>query len=147
MEVHRWRLKTKPTDARQTQRRAPMMAETVGAKGPVVQPLDPSMAVEGTMIIGGNFGGASGSGDNGVGPSTGSSVWNPTHGKNSIVVEEEESREIRAGDAMFHPAAQTLSHWPITREDFVEYLSVETLERFLREHPEVGVTILLAREE
>lgn len=82
----------------------PCASVTSGAMGSVVEPLNPNMAVEGVVISGGNFRGASGSG-NGVGPRGGSPVQNPPHGKGPIVAEEEETRDVEAEDVMFQPAA------------------------------------------
>ncbi|KAI8559927.1 hypothetical protein RHMOL_Rhmol04G0214400 [Rhododendron molle] len=115
-----------------------------------IQPLDPFTSVEGVVISGEDFSGAGGSGarDGGVRSSGGSFMRNPTHKKDPIVVEEEEeARNIRAEDVMFQPAAQLLTHMPITQEDYVEYLSDKRLARLLEEHPEVGIAVLLAREE
>ncbi|KAI8530250.1 hypothetical protein RHMOL_Rhmol11G0041800 [Rhododendron molle] len=66
---------------------------TSGLVGSMVQPLDPSMAVEELVITDGGIVSASGSGDNGrgdnyVGSSPGYPVHNPTHRKSLIVAEE-----------------------------------------------------------
>lgn len=126
--------------------RAPV---TSGPVGPAIEPSDSHTTVEGVTVSGGGFEGAGGSGGSGggVGPSTVSPLRNPMHRKDPIVAEEEETRDVRAKDVMFQPAAQSLSHKPITREDFMEYLSDERLTRLLEEHPGVGIAVLLAREE
>lgn len=113
----------------------------------MVRPLDTSKAVEGSEITGSGFGGASSSGDGGSGdgPNAGSSPRDLAKGKGVVV--EEEHRDARAGDAMVHPVAQSSSHRPITREDFAEHVSEEMLIRLLKEHPEVGIVVLSAREE
>lgn len=70
-------------------RHAPVGSDAVGAQ---IQPLDPSLAVEGTVITGGGFGGGSGSGNGDV-ARDGPPPRDLVRGK-GLATETETSREV-----------------------------------------------------
>ncbi|KAI8560195.1 hypothetical protein RHMOL_Rhmol04G0236900 [Rhododendron molle] len=122
----------------------PRVLVTSGVVGPSVVPLDLSTAVEGNVITGSGFVGASGSGG-GVGPS-GSLPRDMTKG-NGIAVDTKETMEAPTGSVKFRPAAGSSRHKPILKGYFVEYMDDATLARLLQDNPVVVAVVVAAREE
>ncbi|KAI8530288.1 hypothetical protein RHMOL_Rhmol11G0045100 [Rhododendron molle] len=98
----------------------PRASEKIGAVEPVVEALDSSTAVEGSIMIGGDSGGAGGSGASGddVG-SSGSPPRDLAKGKGVTGVEEEITEvrvEYREEDVLFWRAEGSSSHRPVTNK-------------------------------
>ncbi|XP_058214656.1 uncharacterized protein LOC131326078 [Rhododendron vialii] len=125
--------------------------EEAGATGSVVRPLDPSVTVEGSVVIGGDSGVAGGSGADGddMGPS-GFTPRDLVRGK-GVTAEEEEAPGVpfmyREKDVLFRPAATSSSHRPIMKQDVTELLSDEQLAQLLEDNPAIGAAVLEAQKE
>ncbi|KAI8555016.1 hypothetical protein RHMOL_Rhmol05G0141300 [Rhododendron molle] len=109
------------------------------------------MAMGGSVLTGGGYGGAGGSGaSSGDVRPNGSLLRDSARGKGTMAEEEETTEvpvDIRPEDVMFRPVEGSSGHRPITKEDVAEFLSDMGLTRLLEEYPEVGITVLMAQEE
>ncbi|KAI8535301.1 hypothetical protein RHMOL_Rhmol10G0163400 [Rhododendron molle] len=129
----------------------------VGAVGSISEPLDPSMAVGGFVVTGGNFGDA---GSSGVGGDDAEPSQTPPRdsakGKGAVVEEEQttEAREspvrYREADIAFRPPATVATssrHVPTTFDDVAENAPDGVVARLLEEYPALGEMVLRAKEE
>lgn len=97
--------------------RTPVGVETRGLR---VSRLDSRGAVEGLVITGGGFGGASSS-TGGSGDRLDPPLRDSARGKDPLVVEET-SRDVPVKQPEFVPSAGSSGHLPISKSDFVEYV-------------------------
>lgn len=116
--------------------------------GPMVQLLDPSMAVEGTMITGGGFGGAgSSSSDGGNGDARSESPPRDSAKGKGLAVDTEGATEVLIRQTEFRSVVRSSRHKPITRGNFAELVDEVVLDRLLQDKPTVVATVLAAWEE
>ncbi|KAI8574623.1 hypothetical protein RHMOL_Rhmol01G0368500 [Rhododendron molle] len=126
----------------------------VGAVGSSSEPLDPSMAVGGFVVTGGNSGDASsgGAGGGGTEPSQ-TPPRDSAKGKGAVTAEEETPESpmtYREADVVFRPtatAATSSRHVPVTLADVAENTPDEVVAKLLEDYPVIGEMVLRAKEE
>lgn len=117
------------------------------AMGPQIPPLDPSLAVEGTVITGRGFGGGSGSDSGGRDVTRDRPPPRDSDRGNGLATEADTSGEVPSEQVEFRQVADSSGHRPITRGDFAEFFNEAVLDRLLRDNLAIVEAVLTTLKE